>query len=98
MRFPEMWYWSDQQSLRSAYAYASRLNILRVKLLSFLALKEAVQARLSLHLLKCHIVGNHMSWLSLDFFNKQLNKEACKSLRSNLIWATLFLNVEKALL
>ena len=26
---------------------------------------EAAQARLSLHLSKCHIVGNHMSWLIL---------------------------------
>ena len=24
---------------------------------------EVAQARLSLHLSKCHIVGNHMSWL-----------------------------------
>ena len=29
----------------------------------FLRLKEAAQARLSLHLSKYHIVGNHMSWL-----------------------------------
>ena len=27
------------------------------------ALKEAAQIRLSLHMSKCHIVGNHMSWL-----------------------------------
>ena len=33
--------------------------------LEFLAKKEAVQARLSLHLSKCHIVGNHMSRLIL---------------------------------
>ena len=32
--------------------------------LEFLSLKEAAQARLSLHLSKCHIVGNHMSWLN----------------------------------
>ena len=31
--------------------------------LMFLSSKEAAQARLSLHLLKCHIVGNHMSRL-----------------------------------
>ena len=31
--------------------------------LEFLSLKGAAQARLSLHLLKCHIVGNHMLWL-----------------------------------
>ena len=30
----------------------------------FLSLKKAAQARLSLHLSKCHIVGNHMSQLN----------------------------------
>ena len=32
--------------------------------LEFLSLKETAQARLSLHLSKCHIVGNHMSRLN----------------------------------
>ena len=32
--------------------------------LEFLSLKEAAQAHLSLHLSKCHIVGNHMSRLN----------------------------------
>ena len=40
-------------------AFASRVNIH----LKFLSLKETAQARLSLHLSKCHIVENHMSWL-----------------------------------
>ena len=31
--------------------------------LEFLSLKGAAQARLSLHLSKCHVVGNHMRWL-----------------------------------
>ena len=31
--------------------------------LEFLSLKEAAEARLSLHLSKCHIVGNLMHWL-----------------------------------
>ena len=31
--------------------------------LEFLSLKEAAQAHLSLHLSKCQIVGNLMSWL-----------------------------------
>ena len=31
--------------------------------LEFLSLKEAAQARLSIHLSNCHIVGNHMSGL-----------------------------------
>ena len=30
--------------------------------LEFISLKEAAQAHLSLHLSKCHIVGNHMSY------------------------------------
>ena len=34
--------------------------------LKFLSLKEAAQALLSLHLSKCHIVGNHMSWLTFE--------------------------------
>ena len=31
--------------------------------LQFLSLKEAVKARPSLHMSKCHIVGNNMPWL-----------------------------------
>ena len=48
-----------------ARAFASRLNKLpNEQNLEFLSLK----ARLSIHLSKCHIVGNHMLWLiSLTF-------------------------------
>ena len=66
----------DQQSLRSACAYAQSdqslcksLNYsITVKLLTeynleFLSLKGAAQTGSSLHLSKCHIVGNHMSRL-----------------------------------
>ena len=66
----------DQQSLRSACAYAQSGQSLclsleysmTVKLLTehhleFLSLKEATQAGLSLHLSKCHIDGNHVSRL-----------------------------------
>ena len=35
--------------------------------LEFLSLKMATQARLSLHLSKCHIVGNHMSRLPCPY-------------------------------
>ena len=35
--------------------------------LKFLSLKEAAQACLSLHLSKCHIVGNHMSRLICSY-------------------------------
>ena len=31
--------------------------------LGFLSLKMAAQARVSQHLSKCHIAGNHMLWL-----------------------------------
>ena len=39
---------------------------------------EAAQARLSIHMSKCHIVGNHMSWLILNennrFWSKRMEK------------------------
>ena len=35
----------------------------------FISLKGAAQARLSLHLSKDHIVGNHMSWLICFVFS-----------------------------
>ena len=67
----------DQQSLRSACAYVqsdqslclSHEYSLSVKLLTehnleLLSLKEAAKARLSLHVSKCHIVGNHMQQLT----------------------------------
>ena len=62
---------SDQPAhMRSLiWAFAIRLNILWVLsywldiIWSFLALKEAAQARLSQHLSKYRIVGNHMSRL-----------------------------------
>ena len=68
----------DQQNLRSACAYTQSDQSLCqpleysliVKLrtehhLEFLSLKlkGAAQFRLCLHMSKCHIVGNHMSWL-----------------------------------
>ena len=72
MRFPTMWY-VDQQRLRPACAYVQSdqslyysleysmtVNLLTEQHLGFSALKEAAQARLSLFMSKCHIVGNHM--------------------------------------
>ena len=66
----------DQQSLRSACAYAQSDQSLclsfeysmSVKLLTehhleFLSLKKAAETRPSLHMSKYHIVGNHMSRL-----------------------------------
>ena len=36
------------------------VKLLTVRNLEFLTLKGAAQAHMSLHLSKCHIVGNHM--------------------------------------
>ena len=41
------------------------VNLLTELHLEFLSLKEAAQARLSLHLSKCHIVGNHVPRLKI---------------------------------
>ena len=35
--------------------------------LKFLSLKTAAEARLSLHMSKCHIFGNLMHWLLLSY-------------------------------
>ena len=72
MGFPTMWY-VRQQRLRPACAYAQSdqrlckslehsmtVKLLTEQFLGFLSLKKAAQARLSLHLSKCHVVGNHM--------------------------------------
>ena len=65
----------DQQSLRSACAYVQSdpslcssleysmiVKLLTEHHLEFISLKEAAEARPSLHLSKCHIVGNLMHW------------------------------------
>ena len=63
MKFPTMWYvrpanaQSDQSLCQSLEYYMT------VKLLTEHHL-EAVQVCLSVHLSKCHIVGNHMSLLT----------------------------------
>ena len=70
----------DQHSLRSACAYAQsdqslcylleysmNIRLLTEHHLEFLS----SQARLSIHLSKCHIVGNHMSWLIFTPFRLQ---------------------------
>ena len=75
----------DQQRLRPACAYAQTDQSLCmsleysmiIKLLTehhfeFLPLKGTAQARLSLHLSKCHIVGNHMSRLIKSQFRRLL--------------------------
>ena len=47
------------------------VKLLTEHILEFLSLKEATQARLSLHLSKCHIVGNHMSRLNYSTYNEE---------------------------
>ena len=41
------------------------VKLLTAQHFEFLSLKGGAQARLSLHLSKCHIVGNHFSWFIL---------------------------------
>ena len=54
--------------------------------LEFLGLKEAAEARPSLHLSKCHIVVNHMSRL-----NCLIRTFACYSARSDIL--TLYMYI-----
>ena len=42
--------------------YSMIVKLLTEQHLEFLSLKGGWEARMSLHLSKCHIVGNHMSW------------------------------------
>ena len=66
----------DQQSLRSTCAYVQSDQSLcssieysiSVRLL-IEHLLEAPHARLSLHLSKCHIIGNHMPWLNIAIYS-----------------------------
>ena len=76
MKFQTMWYVrqakaqislsganvQSDQSLSSPLEYSMSVKLLTEHHLEFLSLKasEAAQARRSLHLSKCHIVGSHM--------------------------------------
>ena len=51
--------------------------------LQFLSLKETTQARLSLHLSKCHIVANHKSWLIYSLDVLETNSQNVSILTSN---------------
>ena len=66
MRFQTMWYVrpaQSDQSLCLSLEYSMSVKQLTERHLEFLSLKVAAQACLSLHLSKCHIVGNHVSRL-----------------------------------
>ena len=71
MRFPTIWYVGLAKAQTSGYAqtdqnlcwslkYSMTVKLLTDPHLRFLSLKEAAQARMSLHLSKCQIVGNLM--------------------------------------
>ena len=80
----------DQQSLRSACAYAQSnqslyksleysltvklLNDHHLESLSLNGQKEAAQTNLSLHLSKCHVVGNTMPFLMYEPLRKEIRK------------------------
>ena len=48
--------------------------------LAFQSIKEAAQSRLSLHLSKCHSVGNHMSWFIYTAFLKACLIHICMAI------------------
>ena len=70
MRFPTM---CDQQSLRSACAYAQS--------------DQSLSSRFSLHLSKCQIVRNLMHWL-IKFY-LCLNKQTVKTFNDNILYSPI---------
>ena len=60
---PACEYAQSDQSLCLSLEYSMSVKLLTEQNLEFLSLKEAAQARLSLHLSKYHIVENDMSRL-----------------------------------
>ena len=56
-------YVQSDQSLCLSFEYSMSVKLLTEHHLEFLSLKEAAEARPSLHMSKYHIVGNHMWWL-----------------------------------
>ena len=61
---PACAYAQSDQSLCKSLEYSINVQLLAEQHLEFLSLKGG----LNLHLSKCHIVGNHMSWLILLVF------------------------------
>ena len=59
---------------------------------------ETAQARLSLHLSKYHIVGNHMSRLKscLDHDKEQLFKISIRGDKNQIVYACAFKNISTA--
>ena len=61
---PACAYAQSDQNLCLSLEYSMTVKLLTEHHLEFLCLKKAAQARLSLFMSKCHIVGNHMSRLN----------------------------------
>ena len=59
----------SDQSLSWSLEYFMTVKLLTEQHTEFLSLKKATQAHLSLHLSKCHIVGNFMSLLIYECLN-----------------------------
>ena len=77
MGFPTMWYVppysQSDHSLCKSLEHSMTVKLVVEQHLEFLGLKLAAQARLSPHLLKFHIVGNHMSRLIWASTRKNLS-------------------------
>ena len=69
-------------SLCSSLEFSMSVKLLTKHLLEVLSLNvyanEAAEARLSLHLSKCNIVGNHMSWLKSFSHSRHDKGKNCK--------------------
>ena len=74
---PACGYRQSGQSFRRLLEYSMTIKLPTEQHLDFLSLKGGCTAP---HLSKCHIVGNHMSWLVLRF-----SRTRVKNLKKNLI-------------
>ena len=77
-------YVQSDQSLCSSLEYSMTVKLLTEHHYEFLSWKGAAQACLSLHLWKCHIVGNHISGLKL------LCHDGCKLQRQVFYHCSLY--------
>ena len=59
------------------------VKLLTENYLEFLSLKGATQARLSLHMSKCHIVGNHVTWLNHYMTTEVAGEQIYQIMKSN---------------
>ena len=76
---PACAYAQSDQSISLSLEYSMTVKLLTEHHLEFLGLKEAAQARMSLHLSKCYTVGNHV--MSQIVFYPLINFQ-----NSKMIW------------